>query len=95
MTADCLRDRIAQALDEDHIAAGLTLGHVEQAEHRRIADLVMRELADADPADLGFEQVWIVRENDHIIRWDRGCRISRVIERPVYARPHTEETPDA
>jgi len=40
-------ERIAEALDADHVANGFALGRVEYQEHRRMAALVLYALAEA------------------------------------------------
>ena len=99
MTADSLRDRIARALFLQEFPSSADAwdapGESGRLRYRRRADAVLAVLADADPTDLGLEQVgWQLPEGGfHDDEW--VPHFEHHLCTPVYARPRTEETPDA
>lgn len=99
VTAPSLRDRIIRAIEDVSHEPG-TGTPCEPCELcAETADAVMAVLADADPTDLGLEQVgWFVRFPSGIeaIRprtpFTNDSDMGR--QQPVYARPRPEETTD-
>lgn len=106
MTAPSLRDRIARALHDKGAYCG-NCGFEDgfdacidcQQALYSYARAIEQVLADADPTDLGLEQVgWLCLLTDDP-SWvplpAMGQPSEFHTDLPVYARPRTEEIPDA
>jgi hypothetical protein len=91
MTAPSLRDRITESVKSADD------GLLTNRQVRAVADAVLAVLADADPTDLGLEQVgWLGLLTDDPSWVPLPAMPSEFhTDLPVYARPRTEETPDA